>query len=452
MEPIKQYQRKEGNVANSPYKEGGYRDLQWLKLVIDLRIDAYFNDKHFEFASIYPPTLDLDCHYSQFIHTHTLEPAERLCLALAFSSEFFPTMLDIFFSKNNTTDQIYTEFGGVELNGARGFVPTIQTALFLLAGDHLEQQLDYLARLCKSYIKFFSTRDFDFCSKFIRLAPLRLHRDVKSRLLGQDLSIVDFNELPIREIVVNQNWGDLILSNSTLEQLVELDLWVKHSDELIQNWYKNNPYCRGYKALFHGPPGTGKTMTAGLLGKKTGRRVLKVDISQLISKYIGETSKNLDKVFEAVEDRNHIIFFDEADSLFSARTNVSNSNDRHANQEIGHLLQKIEDFNGIVILATNIKENIDEAFMRRFHSVVHFTRPGEEERLKLWSNAFSDKASTQDVDFRKIANTYDLSGAEIANVVRFCSLQAIENKTFKIFESDVEVAIRGEMLKVGRYL
>lgn len=136
--------------------------------------------------------------------------------------------------------------------------------------------------------------------------------------------------------------------------------------------------------MFSGPPGTGKTLTAALLGKSTGRDVYRVDLSMVVSKYIGETEKNLSRVFDAASYKEWILFFDEGDALFGKRTEASSSNDRHANQLTGYLLQKIEDFPGTVIVATNLKSNMDEAFTRRFQNMVHFTIPGPEERLQLW--------------------------------------------------------------------
>ena len=128
----------------------------------------------------------------------------------------------------------------------------------------------------------------------------------------------------------------------------------------------------GFKALFHGLPGTGKTLTAMLIGKKTGLDIYRVDLSQMVSKYIGETEKNLAKVFDKAEHKNWILFFDEGDALFGKRTNTKDAHDRYANQQVSYLLQRIEEYDGLVILATNLKNNIDDAFLRRFQSIIHF--------------------------------------------------------------------------------
>ena len=145
---------------------------------------------------------------------------------------------------------------------------------------------------------------------------------------------------------------------------------------MLIEWQLNRYVSGGYRVLFHGPPGTGKSMTVRLLGKNSGRDVFRVDLSQVVSKYIGETEKNLSRIFDKAELRDWILFFDEADALFGKRTDIKDAHDRFANQEISFLLQRIEDFSGLVILATNLKSNLDEAFLRRFQSVVYFNVPG----------------------------------------------------------------------------
>ena len=133
-----------------------------------------------------------------------------------------------------------------------------------------------------------------------------------------------------------------------------------------------------------GPPGTGKTMTASLLGKEFNKDVYRIDLSQIVSKYIGETEKNLEKIFVKAEHKDWILFFDEADALFGKRSNVQSAHDKYANQEVSYLLQRVEDFSGLIILASNYKTNIDSAFVRRFNAIIHFPMPGHHERFELW--------------------------------------------------------------------
>ena len=170
------------------------------------------------------------------------------------------------------------------------------------------------------------------------------------------------------------NWDDLIVDEFTAQQLDELRIWLQHGQTLYEGWGMSTKLKPGYKALFHGPSGTGKTLTAALLGKLFNLDVYRVDLSMVISKYIGDTEKNLEKVFKKAENKNWILFFDEADSLFGKRTSISDSHDKYANQEISYLLQRLEDYRGLVILASNMRNNVDEAFTRRLQAVILFQK------------------------------------------------------------------------------
>ena len=188
-----------------------------------------------------------------------------------------------------------------------------------------------------------------------------------------------------------------------------------------------------------------------LLDKYTGKDVFRIDLSRVVSKYIGETEKNLSRLFDKAENKDWILFFDEADALFGKRTDVKDSHDRYANQEVSFLLQRVEDFSGIVILASNFKSNIDDAFIRRFQTVVHFPIPKPAQRLQLWQNAFSARAQlAANVNLQEIAQHYELTGGAIVNVVRYCSLMAVSQGTTTIQLVDIEEGIRKEFLKEGK--
>ena len=192
-------------------------------------------------------------------------------------------------------------------------------------------------------------------------------------------------------------------------------------------------------------------MTACLLGKSTGRDVYKIDLSLVISKYIGETEKNLAKVFDQAQHKGWILFFDEADALFGKRTETKDSHDRYANQEISFLLQRIETFDGIGILASNRREDLDEAFARRFESIIYFPMPRPEERLILWQQGFSPQARLDDsLDLEKIAREHTLSGGSIMNVIRYASLQALKEQSTLIDNEAVLQGIRQEYAKEGK--
>src|SRR5262245_54924938 len=159
----------------------------------------------------------------------------------------------------------------------------------------------------------------------------------------------------------------------------------------MNDWMLARRLKPGFRSLFYGSPGTGKTLTACLLGKATSLSVYRIDLSKLVSKYIGETEKNLASLFDHAQHQDWILFFDEADSLFGNRTESRNANDHAANTQISYLLQRIDDCPGVVILATNVRSHLDEAFARRFQSIIHFQIPGAAQRLKLWEDNFKDK-------------------------------------------------------------
>ena len=180
-------------------------------------------------------------------------------------------------------------------------------------------------------------------------------------------------DFPIQQVETTYEWDDLILPEQTMTQINELLAWLKQRKTLLDKWDMNKKLKLGHRVLFHGPPGTGKTLTAGLLGKYTGRDVYKIDLSAIVSRFIGETEKNLANLFAKAKNKDWILLFDEADALFGKRTTVQDSHDRFANQEVSYLLQRIEDYHGVVILASNSTVNIDDVFIRRFHASVHFS-------------------------------------------------------------------------------
>lgn len=232
-------------------------------------------------------------------------------------------------------------------------------------------------------------------------------------------------------------------------ELEEINTWIASHGTIMEGWGLSRYLKAGYRALFYGPPGTGKTLAATLLGKKNGMDVYRVDLSMIVSKYIGETEKNLAKVFDMAENRNWILFFDEADALFGKRTSTNTSNDRHANQEVAYLLQRIEDFPGTVILATNLKSNIDEAFSRRFQSVVYFPMPTEELRRELWKNILPKKWLGRLGDnLIALAAETELSGGSITNVVRRCAIQMVMSGRNTLDQQTLKEALQKEKSKL----
>ncbi|MGS0743283.1 AAA family ATPase, partial [Glaciimonas sp. GG7] len=225
-------------------------------------------------------------------------------------------------------------------------------------------------------------------------------------------------------------------------------------DTLMQGWGLAHRVKPGYRCLFHGAPGTGKTMTACLLGKQHDIPVYRVDLSRIASKWIGETEKNLATLFDRAQQHNWILFFDEAEALFGKRTESHTANDRSANQQIAYLLQRLEDFPGMVILSTNQRSHMDEAFSRRFQSTILFPIPDVASRLKLWEKIFRTEhiALAENINFEVLAEQYPLAGGAIINVLRYACLRAVVRKPAVIELADIMGGIKQESQKAGRYL
>jgi SpoVK/Ycf46/Vps4 family AAA+-type ATPase len=232
-----------------------------------------------------------------------------------------------------------------------------------------------------------------------------------------------------------------------MDEVDHMQTWMVHQQEIKSIDHLKKRFRKGYRALFYGPPGTGKTLTASLLGNIHNRSVYRIDLSQIVSKYIGETEKNLSKIFDIAENKDWILFFDEAESLFAKRTDVSDSKDKFANQETSYLLQRIEDFDGMIILATNLKPNIDRAFIRRFQSIIHFTLPMPKERELLWRKALASFNVSSNIDYSDLAKRFEVSGGAINNAVQFAWLNA---KRYGQDTIGADSLIHGIMRELGK--
>ena len=253
---------------------------------------------------------------------------------------------------------------------------------------------------------------------------------------------------PAKKLTSQMTWDDLILTPQTKDEIDHIKIWLSHNAALQTDANLSRKIKPGYRALFYGPPGTGKTLTVSLLGKEFNKEVYRIDLSQVVSKYIGETEKNLEKVFSKAENKDWILFFDEADALFGKRTNVSSSHDRFANQEVSYLLQRVEDFPGLLILASNFKNNLDKAFTRRFHAMVHFPMPNAGERLMIWQKAQPQNLQLAgDINLQEIAQKFELSGASILNIMQFAALKALHRNDNMVNNNDLLTGIRREFWK-----
>lgn len=245
-------------------------------------------------------------------------------------------------------------------------------------------------------------------------------------------------------------WEDLHVEPQVISNMQLACAHIKYRFSFQETMGKAFPYGNGVGVLMYGPPGTGKTMAAQVIANELQMDLYRVDLSQVSSKYIGETEKNLEKIFKEAEQANVILFFDEADSMFGKRTEVKDSNDKYANQETSYILQRIESYEGMVILATNYAQNFDSAFMRRITVSIHFSAPDEEMRKHLWKDMLkhSDLANDNNT-IDALAAQFELTGSNIKNIVRNAEFLA-QMKQSKLTIVEVIMAIKLEFEKLGK--
>jgi SpoVK/Ycf46/Vps4 family AAA+-type ATPase len=255
-----------------------------------------------------------------------------------------------------------------------------------------------------------------------------------------------------RKLTTRFSWSDIVLPPNSLAQLRELCSQVKHRQTVYTDWGFDRKLSlgKGLCALLCGPSGVGKTMAVEIIARELQLEVFKIDLSNVVSKYIGETEKNLSRIFHEAESSNAILFFDEADALFGKRSEIKDAHDRYANIEINYLLQRVEEFEGLVILATNLRKNIDEAFFRRMQFVVEFPFPDAAHRYRIWRQHFPPEApAADDIDFSYLATKFNVSGGNIKNiVVNAAFLAAADGRIIRM--EHVIRATKREYEKIGR--
>ncbi|MDB4286142.1 ATP-binding protein [bacterium] len=417
--------------------------------------DYFGNREGSKIALPEPPDLSEDPSvYASIIRHYPMSKQERLITLLALAPHIRPWVLDIFFTKNGNFDRPFTEFGGIKGIQHGGFLPSGETVAFLLSGKNPNARMGLLELFGPNHffaahkiLHIESSRDTE---PFLSGALTLSYEYLSYFTVGEEFKPTFSSKFPAQVLNTPLEWEDLILDEHIVEEIEEILTWLKHSEQIMEGWGLKNRIKPGYRSLFYGPPGTGKTLAATLLGKVTGRDVYRVDLSKVVSKYIGETEKNMAQIFDLAENKSWILFFDEADALFGKRTATSDAKDRYANQEVAYLLQRIEDFAGVIVLASNLKSNLDEAFARRFQSMIHFPVPSHRQRLRLWENAFEGTPLSNTVDLEKISEDYELTGGAIINILRNCTLSILRRNEKEIQTWDIIEGIRREFAKEGK--
>ena len=255
-------------------------------------------------------------------------------------------------------------------------------------------------------------------------------------------------------IAASFTWDDLVLPAEQLEQLQEVVRFARLRPYLLETWGfgRKLPYGRGISVILAGPPGTGKTMVAQILARELGYDLFRIDLSQVVNKYVGETEKNLARIFDEAETSHAVLFFDEADALFARRTDVRSANDRYANLEVNYLLQRMETYDGVTVLATNLEQGLDDAFKRRVRFAVQFELPEVDERERLWRSMFPPETPlTDDIEWRKLAAGFEMAGSYIKRAALRAALAAAAAPGGRpIAHADLLAAARQEYRDMGR--
>jgi AAA+ superfamily predicted ATPase len=257
-----------------------------------------------------------------------------------------------------------------------------------------------------------------------------------------------------RHIEPRYGWEDIVLPADGHAQLREMCARARHQMTVLEQWGYGRKHARrrGTTALFAGPPGTGKTMAAEIVAGSLGLDLYRIDLSAVVSKYIGETEKNLERIFRAADQGDAVLLFDEADAIFGKRSEVRDARDRYANVEVAYLLQRLEVYEGLAVLTTNLRGNIDEAFVRRLDCVLEFPLPEEAERLQIWQRAVPREApTTEDVDLAFLARKFKLAGGHIRNIALTAAYLAAEDRT-PIGMKHFARATRREYQKLGKLI
>jgi AAA+ superfamily predicted ATPase len=427
--------------------------LDDLKQLLARRMESHFHGRGYDYPAFINSSFRQNIFPADTASVgEMLSKEEMIILLIALVPHVQPNFFESLISEFLPNGGDFTEFGGVKGVNHRGMLPTGETVLFLMAGNDFSKRLELQ--------ELFRESGTLYRQSLVWLETVRDGEPVMSGRLIVPQEWIDrilFNrsyeprfgmDFPARKITTAMTWDDVVLHPRTQQQIEHISTWLEYHHLLKSDENLRRKVKPGYRVLLYGPPGTGKTLTAALLGKQFEKDVYRIDLSQIVSKFIGETEKNLENVFRRAESRDWILFFDEADALFGKRTNVQSSHDKYANQEVSYLLQRVEDYPGLLLLASNFKNNLDDAFIRRFHEVVHFPVPNAQERKLLWQKSLPSTLTLEDsVDLEEISSQYELTGASILSAVQYATLRAYAAESRNLSHTDIIEGIRREFMK-----
>jgi hypothetical protein len=440
------------NIDPATLNNNIFPEFQWLENLIIFRLNSYFYTEVDKTEPVFPDLETWKLPLANFIKKNKLTEDEAILLLIGLAPHLKPDLFDKVIERKIGNSGDFPRIGGVRGKNCRFFLPTGETALFLLTDNNIERRLQVQQVFGAEHIfwekKILCLEDMQqgepsmhgriiMSPDYIDLLTYGIHKSPQFSISFPAKKIApakaDDGKKP-------PTFEDLVIPDELKDQIKELESWLSYNDELMNKFGMKDKLKKGYRALFYGPPGTGKTFAAQILGNHLQKDVFKIDLSMIVSKYIGETEKNLELLFARAEDKGWILFFDEADALFGKRTSVRDAHDKYANQEVSYLLQRIEEYNGLVILATNMKNNIDDAFIRRFNLICRFPFPDPPQRALIWKKALPENALSRKktiegnppvaeeipVDIPELVKKYELAGGSIINVVHYAGIKAVE--------------------------
>lgn len=352
---------------------------------------------------------------------------EHIVLLLALMPHLNPQALDLFFVRNENLDRPYTEFGGWKGISHNGFLPTGETAAFLLTIGNPDNRLQVM--------QLFNKAHWFYRQNILRLedqgkgepflsGKLCVSEEFLAKVLENGASGPGYGaDFSAKCMTTPLDWEDLVVPADVLKELENISGWLQHGEEIRSSWNLEKYIRPGYRCLFYGPPGTGKTLAAALLGKQSGTEVCRIGLSVISSRYTGETIKILAEIFDLARQKNRILFFDEAERLCGKQPEDLTSASRINEEILADLLRRIEDFPGLVIMAASLQGDPDKRFLHHFQSVLHFPMPDRNARMKLWRQMIPEEWLQENKeDLLQTAAEAELSPGSMINVIRRCAL------------------------------
>lgn len=429
------------------------KEMNWLEECFQIRANQILKKDCHDILPKAPNLVADNSFYGDFIRDRKLISYERMALAIALAPFLAPNIFNQL--QNNPLVAQYAKL--IRSSNQISLLPSGETVLFMLAGTDIEKRL-LLQEILTADHFFYKESIIELGStptgepEFLGHWTLsRQHRE--KFIHNQDLLPRMSPDFPADLITTKLDWEDLILAEITERNIQELRQHLVHYQAMVEQWGMLKHSRIGCRALFYGESGTGKTLVAGLLGKILNRQVFRIDLSLIISKYVGETSQHLRTLFNTAENKGWILFFDEGDALFSQRTNIHSDSpvSQYANQDTSFLLQRIESYNGIIIVATNFRSNIDQAFTRRFDHIIKFYPPENEKLLRLWRNVIPEQLRLDHkIDLSDINRQYNLSPAAVVQIVHRACLLTFVKGTKEISYDNLTLCIKDYDLQQKR--